>query len=76
MNQQLIENPRLGPTVRRHNSKQDYETPIEFMQAVESRFGKIKVDLAATEKDTKAMDTDRGFLTSSTERCQGTWCRK
>ena len=54
MNQQQIEHPRLGPTVRRHNSKQDYETPIEFIRVVESRFGRIKVDLAATEKDAKA----------------------
>ena len=54
MNYKLLENPALGPTVRRHHSKQDYETPAEFIQAVEVRFGKIKVDLAATEQNAKA----------------------
>lgn len=43
-----------GPTIRRHQSKQDYETPDDFIQAVEKRFGKIEVDLAANSINTKA----------------------
>lgn len=40
--------PRLGgPTIRRGESKQDYETPLEFIDAVEKRFGTLTFDLAA-----------------------------
>ena len=36
-----------GPSVSTDNSKQDYATPDEFMQAVVKRFGPISFDLAA-----------------------------
>lgn len=42
-----------GPTVKRHKSKQDHETPQEFVDAVETRFGHITWDLAAQAKNTK-----------------------
>ena len=40
--------PRTGPSIARHRSRQDYETPREFMAAVYARFGVIAFDLAAT----------------------------
>lgn len=43
-----------GPTIKRGKSKQDVETPQEFIAAVEAKFGKLRVDLAATEANTKA----------------------
>lgn len=43
-----------GPTINRHKSKQDYQTPPEFISAVEERFGKITFDLAASPENTKA----------------------
>ncbi len=46
--------PKLGPTVRRGKSKQDYETPAEFIGAVVARFGPIVCDLAADASNAKA----------------------
>ncbi len=40
--------PRTGPTIKRGRSRQDYATPREFIDAVEKRFGKIDIDLAAS----------------------------
>ena len=39
---------RQMPAQKRRKSKQDYQTPPEFIRAVERRFGPIWVDLAAT----------------------------
>ena len=44
---------KSGAALNRHNSKQDYETPDEFIEAVERRFGRIEFDLAAHAKNTK-----------------------
>lgn len=44
----------LGPTIKRHKSKQDLETPWEFIRAVENKFGKLVVDLACTRENCKA----------------------
>ena len=38
------------PKQKPGSSKQGYETPPEFIKAVERRFGKIHVDLAATDR--------------------------
>lgn len=46
--------PLTGPTIKRGKSKQDYQTPREFLDAVERRFGKIQWDLAATNENTVA----------------------
>lgn len=46
--------PKLGPTVRRGKSKQNYGTPPAFIRAVEKRFGKIVCDLAASASNSKA----------------------
>jgi phage N-6-adenine-methyltransferase len=43
-----------GPSVKRHRSKQDYETPAEFIAACVKRFGLITFDLAATAANAKA----------------------
>jgi phage N-6-adenine-methyltransferase len=48
--------PKTGPSVNRHRSKQDYETPEDFMQAVIMRFGTPSFDLAAHIGNTKASD--------------------
>lgn len=42
-----------GPTINRHRSKQDYSTPIDFMDAVRRRFGRPTFDLAASSDNTK-----------------------
>lgn len=49
-------NPVTGPTMKRGKSKQDVETPPEFIAAVEKRFGKIVFDLAASAENTKHPD--------------------
>lgn len=46
--------PLAGPGVRRHRSKQDYETPREFIAAIERRFGPLAWDLAASAENAKA----------------------
>lgn len=43
-----------GATFKRGNSKQDYATPNDFMEAVRKRYGEIAFDLAADESNTKA----------------------
>lgn len=48
--------PKLGPTVRRGKSKQDFETPPDFMTAIIVRFGPIVVDLAASAANKKATE--------------------
>jgi phage N-6-adenine-methyltransferase len=45
---------KVGPTINRGSSRQDYETPDDFIQAVEARFGKLDFDLAASAENTKA----------------------
>lgn len=55
---------RAGPTIRRGESRQDLETPPDFMQAVENRFGRIDFDLAANALNRKA---DRWYGPGSSE---------
>jgi|SRR5580693_2099451 phage N-6-adenine-methyltransferase len=42
------------PIQKPGRSKQDYESPADFMSAVEYRFGALDVDLAAREDNAKA----------------------
>jgi phage N-6-adenine-methyltransferase len=42
---------RPGPTMTRHISSQVHSTPLEFISAVEGRFGLIATDLAATRNN-------------------------
>jgi len=39
------------PKQKPGRSKQDYQTPKEFLRAIERRFGRITIDLAASEKN-------------------------
>ena len=45
---------KTGASFARGKSKQDYETPPEFIAAVVKRFGPLAWDLAATEANAKA----------------------
>lgn len=45
---------RTMPAQKPGKSKQDYATPWPFIRALEARFGKIELDLAATKDNTKA----------------------
>lgn len=45
---------RSGPTIDRSNSSGDIWTPQVFIEAVERKFGKLTVDLAASAANTKA----------------------
>ncbi len=45
------ENRKSGAALNRGGSKQDYQTPVEFIRAVESRFGALDFDLAATQEN-------------------------
>jgi phage N-6-adenine-methyltransferase len=42
---------RKMPRQKPGRSKQDYQTPREFIKALERRFGRITIDLAASEKN-------------------------
>ena len=45
---------RTMPAQKPGKSKQDYATPWPFIRALETRFGRIELDLAATKDNTKA----------------------
>ena len=47
----IIEPTRTGPTVKRGQSRGDYCTPPEFLDAVQDRFGYVMFDLAATREN-------------------------
>jgi phage N-6-adenine-methyltransferase len=66
----------------RGKSKQDYQTPPEFIRAVEKKFGKLVCDLAANEKTTQCqiwygpdnrpgLDTAMDSLTMQWHKQQG-----
>lgn len=45
---------RTMPAQKPGRSKQDYGTPLDFIAAVERRFGPLRIDLAATAENKKA----------------------
>jgi hypothetical protein len=47
---------KTGATLNRGRSKQDYGTPWEFIHAVQSRFGPLRFDLAASTENQKALE--------------------
>ena len=49
-----VEIVRTGASMNRGRSKQDYGTPLEFIRAVEARFGRLDFDLACTRENAKA----------------------
>ena len=46
----------MGASYHRGTSKQDVETPQDFLDAVERRFGKLTFDVACTRENRKAPD--------------------
>jgi phage N-6-adenine-methyltransferase len=59
---------RSMPVQKPGKSKQDYGTPLEFIRAVEARFGPLVCDLAASAENAKAplyCDIERDSLTVS-----------
>lgn len=53
----------MMPAQKPHRSKQDYGTPLAFLDAVRKRFGLIAADLAATSRNrvvTEFYDSDSG----------------
>jgi phage N-6-adenine-methyltransferase len=61
---------RSGAANHRGSSKQDVETPPDLIAAVERRFGKLAVDLAATPENAKApryIWTEQDSLTADWE---------
>lgn len=51
------------------DSKQDYQTPPEFIKAVEARFGKILFDLAASAHNTQHPD----YFNEATDSLKQDW---
>ncbi len=47
MSEIIIDSKRTGPSMRRGSSKQDYPTPVPFLEAAAKRFGALAWDLAA-----------------------------
>ncbi len=63
---------REMPAQKPGKSFQDYATPGEFIRAVEARFGKLQVDLAATSGNAKA----KVFLTPQDDALSVDWSEK
>ena len=51
---QQVDESILGPTMKRHQSAQDLETPDEFIHAVERKFALFSWDLACRTENCKA----------------------
>lgn len=61
---------KTGPSINRGGSTQTYETPPEFMNPLQRRFGKIAVDLAAEPKTAQA----ERYFTKEDDALQQHWC--
>lgn len=59
----------IGPTVKRGQSKQDYETPPDFMAAIDKRFGIPLWDLAATAENAKC----KNFISPEEDSLSREW---
>lgn len=69
----MIEQQELittGPSVKRFQSEQCVSTPWEFIRAVEAKFGRITVDLAALPSNAKAPR----FITPEIDTFTQDWC--
>lgn len=62
---------RTGPSIKRGKSKQDYETPPEFMRAIHNHFGVPTWDLAATKENKKA----ENYITEEADSLTFNWHR-
>jgi hypothetical protein len=61
------------PRQKPNKSRQDYETPEEFLGAVVRRFGSIEWDLAASAENSKA--PGRNFIDEETDSLTVPWHR-
>jgi phage N-6-adenine-methyltransferase len=57
------------PQQKPGRSKQDYATPDDFIRAIEKRFGKITIDLAASEKNAVC----RRYIDKKTDSLKRPW---
>ena len=64
--------PKTGPSVNRHRSKQDYQTPFDFRDAVTARFGPIECDLAADQFNCFGAS----FITKEQDSFRSEWHKK
>jgi site-specific DNA-methyltransferase (adenine-specific) len=65
---------KTGASFDRCNSRQDYSTPTDFIKAVETRFGMINWDLAASKENTKGQcwfDVSQDSLSQDWGRLKG-----
>lgn len=70
MNNEPSVSPQGGARVSSgKDSKQDYETPLPFIRAVEVKFGLLGFDLAASGKNTKAFK----WITEETNSLTAPW---
>lgn len=60
---------KTGATLNRGASKQDYETPDDFIHAAVNRFGKIDFDLAASKLNTRGL----GYFTEFDNALSQDW---
>lgn len=60
-----------GPSVKRHRSEQVVATPWELIRAVEKKFGRLYVDLAATAENSKCAD----FITPELDTFKQDWSK-
>ena len=60
-----------GPGIKKGKSRQDIATPWEFIRAVEKRFGKITIDLAATAENAKC----ENFITPELDTFKQDWVK-
>lgn len=61
----------MMPTQKPGKSRQDYQTPDEFMAEAQSRFGPMVVDLAADEHNAQASR----FITEAEDSLKQDWLR-
>jgi phage N-6-adenine-methyltransferase len=61
---------KTGPSINRGGSNQSYETPPEFMEPVQRRFGRIAHDLACEPHTRKA----ECYYTKEDDALKQNWC--
>ena len=61
-----------GPSIKRGKSDQDVETPADFIDALERRFGPIEFDLAADARTSKGR---RGYIDKARDALTVDWCK-
>lgn len=75
MSELILEPKRTGPSIKRGKSEQEVGTPRVFLDAVEERFGRICVDLAASESNAVCasfFDEEQNSLVQDWSELEGT----